>query len=567
MRTVRLRRILFLLVPILLSAPILRARSYSIESFHSKIILRRDARITVQEDITFRFAGFFRGVHRFIPVNYRTPWGAGYSLHTKLRDVRLENGIRPVFEVDREGRHWKTTIFIPNATDAVRTVTLTYDVWRAVRPFQDHDELYWNVTGNEWDVPINAASAEMVFDAPVSPPEIKAAAYSGVYGSVAQDVAVERGDGVVRFTLPRALGYREGMTIVAGWPKGRVDYPGPLAAALWFLQDNPVLFIPAGVFALCLLIWFYHGRDPVMGSVAPEYTPPAGLTVAEMGSLIDDSVDTRDICAMAVDLAVRGYIRIEELETEVDGKDYFFKKLKEFKDDASLRPFEKHFLSVLFRVSDSRMLYEMKNYFYQDLAELKRQVDRHLIGQGYYLRSPRTVRAAGLVLALAAAAGGVLWGIQSQSLVVFISLSLSAINIGVFGYLMPRKTHRGVRMLEKVLGFQEYLHWAEKDRIRREPPDVFHKWLPYAMAFGVLEQWTKTFEGLTVPAPAWYSSKRAFNPVYFGHRISLMSVSMGNVFASAPRQTGAGGKGWSGRSGFGGGFSGGGFGGGGGGAF
>jgi uncharacterized membrane protein len=129
---------------------------------------------------------------------------------------------------------------------------------------------------------------------------------------------------------------------------------------------------------------------------------------------------------------------------------------------------------------------------------------------------------------------------------------------------------KGGRTRIAVLGFQEFIHRVDEDRLRRMPPDTFEKFLPYAMAFGLEHTWAKKFAGIVRDPPSWYVSPGAypmggFNPVFFSNSMHSMSSDMHQVFVSAPRASSTG-SGWSGGGGSGG-FSGGGFGGGGGGAF
>jgi uncharacterized membrane protein len=133
-----------------------------------------------------------------------------------------------------------------------------------------------------------------------------------------------------------------------------------------------------------------------------------------------------------------------------------------------------------------------------------------------------------------------------------------------FGLVMPARTVRGTRELEKVLGFQDFLARVESDRLNRvvKTPEMFEKFLPYAMALGVESNWAAAFEGIYREPPRWYtgpSGVHTFSPRSFTSDVSRMSAAAATVMASAPRSSGG--------SGFSGGSSGGGFGGGGGGGF
>ena len=82
------------------------------------------------------------------------------------------------------------------------------------------DELYWNVTGNSWDMPIDSVHARVVLPDGVTP--TRTAVYTGMRGSIATDAKIEKHGNEVDFTLLRGLNPYEGMTIGVGWPAGHV---------------------------------------------------------------------------------------------------------------------------------------------------------------------------------------------------------------------------------------------------------------------------------------------------------------------------------------------------------
>ena len=151
-----------------------------------------------------------------------------------------------------------------------------------------------------------------------------------------------------------------------------------------------------------------------------------------------------------------------------------------------------------------------------------------------------------------------------QPAAAIIAGILSGIIIAAFGWYMPSRTVRGTRELERVLGFQEFLARVESDRFERvvKTPEMFEKFLPFAMALGVADAWAKAFEGIYQQPPTWYTGPggvHTFHARSFTSDLGRMSTQAAAVMASAPRGSGG--------SGFSGGSSGGGFGGGGGGGF
>jgi uncharacterized membrane protein YgcG len=555
------------------------ARSLAIERFDAEVAVARDASIDVTETIRARFTGAWNGLYRTVPVVYRTPQGFDYRLF--LRPLAVTDGAgRPLrYEASSERHYRKFKIWIPDAQDAARTVIFRYRVANALRFFTDHDELYWNVTGDEWDVPIEAASA--VIRLPTGATDVRSLAFTGSYGSRAQDADVRTLSDGVDIDMRRPLAFHEGLTAVVGWSKGAVEEPGVLARALLFLRANWLFTLPLAVFALMLRLWYTRGRDPRLRPIVPRYEPPDGLSPAETGTLVDNRADLRDITATLVDLAVRGFLVIEERDREGllglwSSKDFTLRRQKEQPGD--LKPHERAVLHGIFLGrGDAVDLSDLKNEFYRELPGIRDRIFDALVGRGYYARRPDQVRTTCWVVAAivgvtsflaAALAGNAAVDLLGASPVtIFVAGALSAAVVFAFGWVMPARTAAGAQALEGVLGFEEFLARVESDRIARveKTPEMFEKFLPFAMALGVEHQWARTFEGICQKPPDWYrgASVSDFRPGLFADRLGGMSRSAAAVMASTPRS--AGGSGFGG--GGGGGFSGGGFGGGGGGGF
>jgi hypothetical protein len=552
--------------------------SYSIERFDARIRVNRDASIAVTETITARFVGSWNGLYRTIPVKYRTAQGLNWTLGVSLQSARDDAGRNLRTETSREGAYLKYKIWIPGAADADRTLVLRYRATNGLRFFDEHDELYWNVTGDEWAVPIRAASAEI--ELPAGAPGVRATAFNGVYGSTAQDARVEIAGNIVRITMPHPLNYREGLTAVVGWDKGVVTAPGAADRALGALRSNWPLFIPIAVFLFAFWRWWRHGRDPRRRPIAVEYKPPLDLTPAEAGTLLDNSADMRDITATLVDLAVRGHLRIEEQQNPKilglfgGGTEYSLRRLKPVAPDQrdGLAPHESRVFTGIFAGrSEVVPLSDLKDEFYEKLPAIRDAILDGLTARGFYRGRPDKVKqkwmAGGIGLALLIGVGGTfLSKVFLLTPVPFIAAAvLVAIMMIGFAQIMPARTDAGTRALEQVLGFEEFLRRVESENLRRiiiGHPELFDKYLPFAMAFGVERKFAKAFEGIYTEAPRWYVGPGvgAFNVTHFSSNISQLSTVAASTMSSSPRSSSGSGFG-------GGGSSGGGGGGGGGGAF
>ncbi len=557
----------------LLAGPAAAQRSYTIDRFDAAIAVHRDGAVEVRESITASFTGRWNGIYRTVPVEYRTPQGFRWTLRLDLLGATDDQGRKLEVESSRERHYVKYKIWVPGAEDATRTVVLRYMADNGLRFFEDHDELYWNVTGDEWDVPIEAATARIQL--PSAAAGVRAIAFNGVYGSTSRDAEVAVEGTTVRVTMPHRLEFHEGLTAVVGWDKGAVLEPTPSDRALGFLAGNWPLGIPIPVLLGMLAIWRRVGRDPRRLPVAVQYEPPDSLSPAEAGTLIDYSADMRDITATVVDLAVRGFLRIEEREESAwlglrTRREYVFRRLEPPAGAAGLVPHESLVLGGIFEDGAREVrLSDLDNEFYRHLPRIREGIFERLVGRGLYRSRPDRVKSwwafgafvlAGLIVALGSTFGARL-GLTPLPLMI-AAVASGAIVAG-FGRLMPARTVAGARTLERVLGFEEFLRRVEGDRLERvvKTPEMFERFLPFAMALGVERKWARAFQDIYREPPSWYvgSSSGPFDLNGFSGRLGDLSSRAESAMTSSPRSSGG--------SGFSGGSSGGGSGGGGGGGF
>ncbi len=186
------------------------ARSLVIQEFDADILVNPDATIDVTEIIRPQFTGSWNGIYRTIPVEYRTPQGFNFTLLLDLTSATDDAGVALRHEQSRERHYVKYKIWVPGATDATRTVILKYRARNGLKFFEDHDELYWNITGDEWEVPIRSATARIHL--PPGATGVRAVAFTGGYGSREQAARITPGESEVSFRTTRGLNFREGLT-------------------------------------------------------------------------------------------------------------------------------------------------------------------------------------------------------------------------------------------------------------------------------------------------------------------------------------------------------------------
>jgi uncharacterized membrane protein YgcG len=559
-------------------ASALTTRELRIENFESVIVVSPDGSIDVTENIQAHFVGGpWHGLYRSIPVEWVTPQGMNYSLLLSIKRVTDGTGRSLKYETSRERHYRKLKIYVPNADDSTQTISIEYGVSDALRFFEDHDELYWNVTGDGSDIPIQAASGRVVL--PEGTTNIRAHVFTGAYGSRAQNADVDIAGNGVEARTREPLQIHEGLTVGVAFDKGFVREPTVVDKISLFLRSNWPLFIPIIAFVIMFYLWWTRGRDPRLRPIAAQYQPPDQLTPGEAGTLIDSTVNMRDITASIVDLAVRGYIVIEEQQKDallglMHRKDYNFIVKKDSKEWSNLKNHEQELLNGIFvtrQVGESVSMSSLENHFYVNLPDIKNSLMDSLVEHGYFSRRPDGVRAAyigvglvlGFIIAWGGAAVGVSMGIASLAFIA-AGILTGAIICG-FGWFMPAHTEQGTRTLENLLGFEDFLVHVDSDRFNRmiKTPEMFEKFLPFAMALGVEKNWSRAFQDVLKQPPDWYRGS-SFGPNFyalnFANDMGHMTSMAGSVMSSAPRSSG--GSAFGGGGGGGGGFSGGGFGGG-----
>ena len=472
-------------------------------------------------------------------------------------------------------------IYIPGAYNADRTIIIHYRVRNAIRFFLASsevgaiDELYWNVTGNAWTMFIDSAHARVVLPTDIKP--TLTAVYTGYKDSRASDAVIVRDENEVDFTARHALYPYAGVTIALGWPAGHIaGRPSPLHEQFLEMMRWLPLLIPLIVFILVYRHWDKYGRDPVEGSYVVRYEPVTGASPAELGTLIDNKADMEDITATLVDLAVRGYVHITELSEKhlfglTHSTDYQLDIIKTRNDWKDLKPHEMSYLDALSQSAPSDgntvKVSELTNKFYRFLPGIRNAIYDRLVERGYYRERPDRTKAKwiGIGIAVGFALGTILILSAKLALVFFAipaliaATVLSTVTLLIFAQIMPARTVEGARTREAALGFREFLSRVEEDRYKRmiTSPELFEKYLPYAMAFGVEEKWANAFKDIYTEPPQWYSGGTGpFNVSSFSNSIGTMSQAAASSMASSPSSSGSGGGGSSGGGSGGGGGSG-----------
>jgi uncharacterized protein (TIGR04222 family) len=583
---------------LLTSSPAHAQTGERITSYGVVIEIRDDGTLTIVETIDYDFGSTPRhGILRDIPTRLRYDDTDDRVYPLDVVRVRASDDTPANYEVESvEGGI--TRIRVGDADVEItgrHTYELTYTVEAALNGFPDHDELYWNAVGTEWSAPIDRATVRVRAPADIA----QVACFQGYEGST---LPCDRAgfDGTSARFAQTGLGPFSGVTVVVGLPKGAVPEPVPVLEERWSFgrafQATPgtvgasALLGIAAIGGVTALVW-RRGRDrrfrgsqvdQVMGnptgedqavalgeadaSAPVEFAPPEGMLPGQMGTLIDEQANVLDVSATLVDLAVRGYLVIQEIPKEGWFGKPDWRLIRLEKPDDDLLTYERRLLNGLFRDGNEVTISELKNTFAERLKGVQESLYTDAVKRGWFSERPDKVRNRwyGIgVLALIGAAGAAFalaafthWGLLG------IPLILGAIAVLLNAKRMPARTATGTAMLRRVRGFRTVIETAEAHMSQwAEKELVFTRFLPFAVVFGATDKWAKAFEGLGVqPDTSWYVSPYPFAYTRFADSMDGFAVTTGGTIASTP--SGSGSSGFSG-----GGFSGGGGGGGGGGSW
>jgi len=551
----------------------------AILSYKSNIVVNIDNSTDITEKIIYNTGDTeHHGIYRDI-----YPYSSqGRKMLVENISVTDEAGTSYQYEVSDSSKNIRIKIGDPNQTfSGQKTYVIKYHATRAVGQVKDFDEIYWNVTGNEWPMPIY--QVESFVSLPLGATMTQSACYYGPKGNTEQCILASETKGVYTFESPSALFTGDGLTVAVGFQKGIVTayalnegFPGHYDKYIPWLISS---VLPILTLLFSLLSWHKKGRDPKgTGVIVPQYDVPEELTPMELVGIASEKVNASHISAEIIYLATKGYLKINQLEEKLLGfikqTDYELTKLK----DSSLLPndFDKKLLDGLFSDTEQSVkLSDLKNTFYTNIPIITNSVADNLLVKGYYKNLGRMKNGSGrmfIILFMSVWVSGFFGGIIGTVLFngnpfpLMASMFLSIIIYGIVSHFNPAKTEKGVATKEYIFGLKDYLRVAEKDRLLfhnapEKKPEVFEKLLPYAMVLGVADIWAKEFEGIYNTPPSWYSgsSGNAFSTIAFNQSLSNFSSFASSDLSSSPSSSSIGSRG--------GGSSGGGGGGGGGGSW
>ncbi len=571
-----------------------------------------DGTVDVTIELDFDF-GDDPGHGPYLSFPTRVPYDDELDRVFEYRDVEASSPTGAPADVNRDDESSAVVLRIGDEdvddVSGVQTyrITMTVDGWiNPANAQHSGDELYWNVIGAGWEVPLSDLTVTVTGPAPVE----GAACFVGPEGSTTPCGSATTTGSSATFTQD-VVEVGDQLTTVTGWPGGTFPGVEPI------LRDKPDPTLPlrpvsgggavAAVVALLgsglaisrvrrtgrdrAYLGLTPGLRPAAGQelqtghrsrhepVAVQFQPPADTRPGEIGTLVDEKADPIDVTATIIDLAVRGWLRIEEVPRSKPGKkpkDWTLVRLREGTD--GLLPFEAWLLSDLFEKGDVVKLSDLKTTFASSLAKVQDMMYEHVTTAGWFRANPKSVRTTWIVVGILLLVVGGLGFVAGWAVEVVPGLALVGLALGIVGVVVlalsraaPARTPDGTAVLAQALGFRRYLATAEADQIRfEEGQDLFSRYLPYAIVFGLTDRWARVFadlaaQGRVLDEPTWYVGTYAPGTYGFWGAGFVSAIDRFETIATAAITAPTPGS--SGGSGFSGGFSGGGVGGGGGGGW
>ena len=421
-------------------------------------------------------------------------------------------------------------------TDASRTFEITYLVEGAVRNYPNEDppnqQIWWTAISSELTetAPVLESTTSITLTQPVDPAQVVVGTENLNIEPTTTDnqtwtwyaTDLENGDDLtVRIQFPPLVNVATPSWQARDDEQRAQDEQNEQRSAVYNLAFLALGVLGAIVGGTALYgLWYTKGRDPQVGPVASFLAhPPGDLPPGAVGVLLDETADQRDVVATMVDLGNRGIIKLDESRSDgVLGlgasSDY---EITLVQAPDALRPFEKTLLVSLFgsdlEAGEKVKMSDVGGRFQGSSETIKNQLYAEVVDRKFFDDEPHDVRKryqsigiGALVLAIVLGCVGISFFSTTAPLVWLpvIVLAILAVILIVISSRMPRKTHLGAEEAAKYRAFRTYLADIDKYENIDAKNDIFQKYLPYAIAFGLEEDYTRKFAQAGSPTPSWF---------------------------------------------------------------
>ncbi|MEO8066648.1 MAG: DUF2207 domain-containing protein [Flavobacteriales bacterium] len=563
----------WLLLASLVGALSANGQDEKINSFHTDLTVAPDGQLTVTEEINIHAEGdeFKRGIVRKLPLLFEDHNGKEWHVQYELSTVEVFGATSP-YHTATEGDDF--VLYVGSEGNFLQPgdypYRITYTTKGQVGFFPDYDEIYWNVSGNGWDFPIDSISATIHL--PATAQVKQTACYTGEFGSTENACTAFPVDAHTVDFHGRALQHYEGFTVAVGFQKGVVAEPPPPT----FFEQYAVGLVSGGITLLLLLYyfstWIRFGRDPDRPTVIPLFEPPDGLSPASVGMVMEGSFENSLITPAMIHLAVKGLIRIEEKKEDVllgliTKETYTIVKLKEA---TGLPKEEQELYNRLF--SSGQDSFEFDGKYDPSVLSMANAFRATLRSQwNTFLNAGNNARfwwipVLSVILCVVAlfVLHNSFWG-DYDALYIIAFLVANLILFLIYRVLIRKPSVEKLALRSRLLGFKMYLSAAEEKQLQHfnpptMTPEVFEKYLPYAIAFKVEKIWGDRFQDMIGKAlidqsyhPTWYSGSIMNYGSFSQHMNSSLSSSVRSSSTPPSKSGGSSGGGSSGGGGGGGG--------------
>lgn len=558
------------------SDPSHRLSQERILNFHSTITIKKDSSLDIIEEITVNALHYSinHGIYRDFPTKYYGQFGLREQVGFRVLEIQKQylddNGSylqhEPYFT---ESLNNGTRVYIGDKDTIIPTglykYIIHYETTYQLADLSNSDQLYYNVTGNGWEFPIDKASADIVLPGTFSKSSLTINGYEGPVGSTQEtvDYSVSNSSNSTKVSIQddMLLLAQEGFTVKVNFPKGKINYPIGYTGPIRLLKDNLDIFsLGLGALTLaifCFITWRKFGIDPNEKPVIPLFEEPKDFTPAGINYLKNKKFDSKALSAAIINLGVKGYLKISEVEDKIlvfTSKHFQLEKLKEPDDTLPIE--EKQILNKLFATGNTYDLkksydttmhdlvtsfsetikvhyfdnYYKPNYVYVFLAAF---IGIIFFGLSFFISAQDiySYLISCIIFGIVTFFGFILFALFFKYKNIALRLVLATIYvfilfvglIALFGYrpysiypgltlsvivtifilyffLIQRPTEKGSVKIAEIEGFKMYLGTAEAEDLKvtnKEPPktlDLFQKYLPYAIALSVETVWTKKFD-------------------------------------------------------------------------
>ena len=548
---------------------------FEIQDYHVDITLGADGVLNVEEQIQVYFNEKRRGIFRTLPYVYEVEGGRHQIKINKLRSPSHK------YKRSREKGNRILRMGDPDKyLKGAETFILTYEITDAFMDRGEEVELFWNLIGDAWQVPIKKVDFVIRLPEGTAVTEENLRIFTGPYGSRYSEVEYKREGNVlsgfsttpiypgsamsVALMIPKAVFESADIPLVESYAGGQSS---PFASIL--PQDLKDIYYPAPMVLLTLFGWMFwtYGRDPKDPQVVLEHHPPEGMGPTEVGTFYDFKVNHRDLIALLPKWGHEGLIKISKQGQSVEGE-MSFTKTAEMSAEAPM--YEQQLFSGLFADRHQVFLSELKNKFYRVFSKSLSMARKETLRSELFDEASRKRYHGSWIIAVI-----ILSIMVGAFVIVGLQMFVTGISFIVLGILAlviksqrPRLSPRGLALNRKLIGFRQFLSQpdpAELNRLIQDDPEYLDKVFPYVVAFGLDKEWAGALREVSSAsaAPYWYESHTSRPATYGDFTKSFQVREISSAFRSRPASEGGRSGGFSGSSG----GSGGGFGGGGGGSW